>query len=131
MLRRKTRGAAGVHQMPIGEFGGAPQLPNQTVPAFSTGLYWLYEMGQAALNPSRALADMTRLSLKNPLNPLSNTTFGKTMAAAAEVFESMTPLSAASMCRFTSRPCGSDRSAISCISSAPSSTRRAGRSRNF
>jgi poly(3-hydroxybutyrate) depolymerase len=90
MLRRKTRCAAGVHQMPIGEFGGAPQLPNQTVPAFSTGLYWLYEMGQAALNPSRALADMTRLSLKNPLNPLSNTTFGKTMAAAAEVFERST-----------------------------------------
>jgi poly(3-hydroxybutyrate) depolymerase len=47
-------------------------------------------MGQAALNPSRALADMTRLSLKNPLNPLSNTTFGKTIAAAAEVFERST-----------------------------------------
>jgi poly(3-hydroxybutyrate) depolymerase len=76
--------------MPIGEFGGAPKLPTETIPAFSTGLYWFYEMGQAALNPSRALADMTRLSLKNPLNPLSNTTFGKTMAAAAEVFERST-----------------------------------------
>lgn len=76
--------------MPIGEFGGAPKLPTETIPAFSTGLYWLYEMGQAALNPSRALADVTRLSLKNPLNPLTNTTFGKTVAAAAEVFERST-----------------------------------------
>jgi len=76
--------------MPIGEFGGAPKLPTETVPAFSTGLYWFYEMGQAALNPSRALADITRLSLKNPLNPFTNTTFGKTIAAAAEVFERST-----------------------------------------
>ncbi len=76
--------------MAIGEFGGAPQLPVQHGPAFSTGLYWLYEMGQAALNPSRALADVTRLSLKNPLNPWHNTTIGKTMAAAAEVFERST-----------------------------------------
>lgn len=76
--------------MPIGEFGGAPKLPTETIPAFSTGLYWLYEMGQAALNPSRMVADITRLSLKNPLNPLSSTTFGKTIAAAAEVFERST-----------------------------------------
>ena len=76
--------------MPIGEFGGAPRLPTETIPAYSTGLYWFYEMGQAALNPSRALADMTRLSLKNPLNPWSNTPLGKTMAAAAEVFERST-----------------------------------------
>jgi poly(3-hydroxybutyrate) depolymerase len=47
-------------------------------------------MGQAALNPSRMVADITRLSLKNPLNPLSSTTFGKTIAAAAEVFERST-----------------------------------------
>ena len=63
--------------MPIGEFGGAPRLPGGGSPAFSTGLYWLYEMGQAALNPSRALADVTKLYFKNPLNPLSHTTFGK------------------------------------------------------
>ncbi len=30
----------------------------------------LYEMGHAALNPARALADVTRLYFKNPLNPL-------------------------------------------------------------
>lgn len=76
--------------MPIGEFGGAPRLPTDTIPAYSTGLYWLYEMGQAALNPSRAMADLTRLSLKSPFNPLRNTTFGKSIAAAAEVFERST-----------------------------------------
>jgi poly(3-hydroxybutyrate) depolymerase len=47
-------------------------------------------MSHAALNPSRALADMTRLSLKNPLNPWSGTTVGKSMSAAAEVFERST-----------------------------------------
>jgi len=76
--------------MPIGEFGGAPKLPTETTPAFSTGLYWFYEMGQAALNSSRALADLTRLSLQSPLNPLSRTTLGKSIAAAAEVFERST-----------------------------------------
>ena len=45
-------------------------------------MYWLYEMGHAALNPARALADVTRLYFKNPLNPLAHTTYGKTVAAA-------------------------------------------------
>jgi poly(3-hydroxybutyrate) depolymerase len=76
--------------MPIGEFGGAPRLPGDGSPAFSTGLYWFYEMGQAALNPSRALADVTKLYFKNPLNPLSHTTFGKSIAAGAEMFERST-----------------------------------------
>jgi poly(3-hydroxybutyrate) depolymerase len=89
MLHRKS-GAPGFSQMPIGEFGGAPRLPAKQIPAFSSGLYWLYEMGHAALHPSRALADVTRLSLKNPLNPLSHTTLGKTVAAAAEMFERST-----------------------------------------
>jgi poly(3-hydroxybutyrate) depolymerase len=73
--------------MPIGEFGGAPHLPgNGSAPAI-TPLYWLYEWGQAALNPSRALADVTRLYFKNPLNPLAHTTFGKSVAATAEIYE--------------------------------------------
>jgi len=73
--------------MAIGEFGGAPSVGG---PAFSTGLYWLYEMGQAALNPSRAFADVTKLYFKNPLNPLARTQFGKTVAAASELFERAT-----------------------------------------
>jgi poly(3-hydroxybutyrate) depolymerase len=53
-------------------------------------MYWLYEMGHAALNPARAVADATRLFYRNPVNPLSHTTFGKSMAAAAELFERTT-----------------------------------------
>ena len=75
--------------MAIGEFGGAPVLPGGT-PVVTTPLYWLYEWGHAALNPSRALADMTRLYFKNPLNPFTHTTFGKTIAAAAELYERST-----------------------------------------
>src|SRR4029077_15566283 len=36
------------------------------------------------------LADLTRLSFKNPLNPLAHTTYGKSVAAAAELFERST-----------------------------------------
>ena len=76
--------------MAIGEFGGAPTLPGEGGPVVSNGMYWLYEMSYAALNPARALADFTRLSLKNPLNPWHHTTVGKTLAASAEMFERFT-----------------------------------------
>jgi poly(3-hydroxybutyrate) depolymerase len=86
MLRRskEDRGAA---RMAIGEFGGAPPVAG---PVFSNGLYWLYEMSHAALNPARAFADVTKLYFTNPLNPLSHTTYGKTVAATAEMFERST-----------------------------------------
>jgi len=74
--------------MAIGEFGGAPAVPGELL--LSTPLYWLYETSQAALNPARAFADATRLAFKNPLNPLYFTTFGKSIAAAAELFERST-----------------------------------------
>ncbi len=74
--------------MAIGEFGGAPAVPGGTLA--STPLYWFYEMSHAALNPARAVADATRLLFKNPLNPLYFTTFGKSVAAAAELFERST-----------------------------------------
>jgi poly(3-hydroxybutyrate) depolymerase len=76
--------------MAIGVFGEAPRLPDEGSPALSTGLYWLYEMGHASLNPARALADVTRLYMKNPLNPLAHTTLGKSIAAGAELFERST-----------------------------------------
>jgi poly(3-hydroxybutyrate) depolymerase len=75
--------------MAIGEFGGAAAAPDNGL-LLSTPLYWLYETGHAALNPARALADATRLFFKNPLNPFYYTTFGKSIAAAAEVFERST-----------------------------------------
>jgi len=76
--------------MAIGEFGGAPEAPAEGGYVFSSPMYWLYEMSHAALNPSRALADATRLFYKNPVNPLAHTTFGKSIAAAAELFERST-----------------------------------------
>ncbi|MEX0853691.1 MAG: polyhydroxyalkanoate depolymerase [Bauldia sp.] len=52
--------------------------------------YHLYEFNHAALGPIRAAADATRLYFRNPLNPLTHTPFGRTIAAAAEVFERTT-----------------------------------------
>jgi poly(3-hydroxybutyrate) depolymerase len=52
--------------------------------------YQLYEMNHAALQPYRAFADTVRLFYRNPLNPLSRTEFGRSMAAGAELFERTT-----------------------------------------
>jgi poly(3-hydroxybutyrate) depolymerase len=81
--------------MAIGEFGGAPAAvagdgPILAGPMLAGPFYWFYEMSQASLNPSRAFADATRLFFKNPANPMAHTEFGKTMAAAAEMFERST-----------------------------------------
>ncbi len=77
--------------MAIGEFGGAPtSVPGEGGLFLSSPMYWFYEMSHVALNPSRAFADVTRLFFKNPLNPLSTTTFGKSVAAASELFERST-----------------------------------------
>ncbi|HEU5275935.1 MAG TPA: polyhydroxyalkanoate depolymerase [Xanthobacteraceae bacterium] len=76
--------------MAIGEFGGAPGLPGDGGLGLAGPMYWFWEMSHAALNPARAMADATRLYYKNPINPLSSTTFGKSMAAAAELFERST-----------------------------------------
>src|SRR6478736_1147488 len=83
--------------MAIGEFGGAPasigefgSAPATGGPALSNGLYWMYEASHAALQPARAVASLTRLAFKNPFNPLAHTTYGKSMAAAAELFERST-----------------------------------------
>jgi len=94
-MTEKRHGAAvqqgpGTENIPIGEFDGAATLPGESSALMSTPMYWLYEMGQAALNPSRAVADATRLFFKNPANPFAHTTYGKSIAAAAEVFERST-----------------------------------------
>ncbi len=52
--------------------------------------YEIYELNHAALTPLRAVADATRLYFRNPLNPFSHTAMGKSLAAAAEVFERST-----------------------------------------
>ena len=76
--------------MAIGEFGGAPAAVVGHGPMLAGPFYWFYEMSQASLNPSRALADATRLFFKNPANPMAHTQFGKTVAAACEMFERST-----------------------------------------
>ena len=52
--------------------------------------YQLYEMAHAALVPARAVSDATHFVFRNPWNPLSNTSVGKNVSAAAELFERMT-----------------------------------------
>ena len=53
-------------------------------------LYHLYELTHAALGPARAVSDYTRMAFRNPLNPLTHTTYGRSVAAAAEIFERVT-----------------------------------------
>ncbi len=62
---------------------GMPWGPNSM-------FYHLYELNHAVLAPYRTLADATRLFYRNPLNPLSRTHVGRSLAAMAEVFERTT-----------------------------------------
>jgi len=47
-------------------------------------------MNHAAMAPLRAGADLMRQACNNPLNPLSNTAFGRSLDAGFEVFERLT-----------------------------------------
>ena len=76
--------------MPIGEFGRAAALPGDGSPFLTAPMYWFYEMGHAALTPSRAFADAGRMFFKNPANPFAHTAVGKAYAAAFELFERTT-----------------------------------------
>ncbi|UFS74625.1 polyhydroxyalkanoate depolymerase [Tardiphaga sp. 37S4] len=76
--------------MPIGEFGRPPALPSEKSPALTTPMYWMYEMAYASLNPARAMTDATRMLFQNPLNPFSQTEFGKSVTAGCELFERTT-----------------------------------------
>ncbi|MEM6900842.1 MAG: polyhydroxyalkanoate depolymerase [Pseudomonadota bacterium] len=53
-------------------------------------LYTLVEMNRTAMAPLRITAKATRSYWASPLNPLSKTEFGRSMMAAADVFESTT-----------------------------------------
>jgi poly(3-hydroxybutyrate) depolymerase len=53
-------------------------------------LYHLYELNHAAWSPARAAADAYRLLFRNPLNPASHTTLGRSAAAVLELFERST-----------------------------------------
>jgi polyhydroxyalkanoate depolymerase len=53
-------------------------------------VYALYELNHAALAPWRAVADATKMAFQSPFNPLAETEFGRSVAAAAELFERTT-----------------------------------------
>jgi poly(3-hydroxybutyrate) depolymerase len=53
-------------------------------------LYELYEINHAAVQPLRAYSDTIRLLYSNPLNPFAHTPWGRSVAAAAELFERTT-----------------------------------------
>ena len=55
----------------------------------SLAYHW-HEAAHLMLTPARAATDATRLLFKNPINPLAHTPFGRTMAAACEIFERTT-----------------------------------------
>ena len=53
-------------------------------------LYSVYELNRMAMTPWRAAANATRKMMRSPMNPMGETMAGRTMAAAAELFESVT-----------------------------------------
>ena len=53
-------------------------------------LYHLYEMRNALTMPLRLPAELTRLIFQNPLNPLSQTLFGRVMNANADIILNLT-----------------------------------------
>ena len=52
--------------------------------------YQAYEMAYLAMAPARAVSNAASFWAKNPLNPLSRTYLGRTVAASTEMFERMT-----------------------------------------
>ncbi|WP_185984048.1 polyhydroxyalkanoate depolymerase [Aureimonas mangrovi] len=53
-------------------------------------LYQFFEWNHAAMAPLRAVAEATRSLYSSPLNPVSQTEFGRSVAAMAELFERTT-----------------------------------------
>ncbi len=52
--------------------------------------YSFYELNRTATTPMRAMAEATKTIYSHPLNPFSATPFGRSIAAACEVFERST-----------------------------------------
>jgi poly(3-hydroxybutyrate) depolymerase len=55
----------------------------------SLAYYW-YEAAHMMVSPARVATDVTRLMFDNPINPISQTPYGRTVAAACEMFERTT-----------------------------------------
>ena len=52
--------------------------------------YYWYDAAHWMLTPARAATDATKLFFENPVNPLTNTPYGRTVTAACELFERTT-----------------------------------------
>jgi poly(3-hydroxybutyrate) depolymerase len=52
--------------------------------------YFFYEAAHAIMGPARAASDAMRLFYRNPINPLSHSAYGRSVAAACELFERTT-----------------------------------------
>src|ERR671926_216828 len=52
--------------------------------------YLWYEAAHLMMTPARAATDATRLAFSNPVNPLAHTPYGRSVAAACELFERTT-----------------------------------------
>jgi len=52
--------------------------------------YYWYDAAHWMLTPARAASDATKLLFQNPVNPLTNTPYGRTVTAACELFERTT-----------------------------------------
>jgi poly(3-hydroxybutyrate) depolymerase len=52
--------------------------------------YYWYDAAHWMLTPARAATDVTKFFFDNPVNPLKNTPYGRTVTAACELFERTT-----------------------------------------
>jgi poly(3-hydroxybutyrate) depolymerase len=52
--------------------------------------YYWYEAAHLMLTPARAASEGTKLLFENPINPLTHTPYGRSVAAACELFERTT-----------------------------------------
>ena len=86
LLHRSRRGRG--LRWPLGNLAARLRCP-AAVCSFDPAVLAVRD-DHAALSPARVAADATRLLFKNPINPLYHTTYGKSVAAACELFERST-----------------------------------------
>jgi len=52
--------------------------------------YFFYETARNFLGPARIANNAMQLFFRNPINPIANTTYGRSLTAACELFERTT-----------------------------------------
>ena len=53
-------------------------------------MYFMYETAHSIVSPSRAFMDTVSMFYRNPLNPIAQTSLGRSVSAACELFERVT-----------------------------------------